>query len=718
MNKFFNICYKVVMWILVILFFIITVVSAFYGIDQKLSPIVVILGTILVFFLFKWIYKKIDKISDKKIKLIAIILSILFFIGLLLIGLFLPISSVTDLSHIIEYVNRMIREGSLTITGPYFSKYTNQIPLLIFVYGFTKIGSLFGCTNVLLMGTIFNALFMSLTAFFIYLIGKEIKNEKAGLLALIFMVMNPIFYLYTSYFYTDTLCMPFAVIGLYLLIKSIKTNNTRNKIILGILSGLTFLIGLKVRIVVIFLLIAAFAYILINKKVIKKITIYISVFLGLVIGVLGFKVVESNFEIKLDENAAFPITHWLMMGLNEEYTGGYNSKDHDLTFNEPTYEDKKEANIKEIKTRLSELGPIGLIKLEEMKIARTWSSGNYGVYAKLNNTSDGSGIYEYLGGYGNTNIFLKYSLQILKTYISFMIFLGALQIARKKEVEYNYDSIVYIGLFGAILFYILWEAAQRYSLSFLPWMMIPLGLIYSGLDENMNAKQESKMKRWYKNNKEKLAKIGSITFMLITLVLLTINFPKYTLEKDTYDDVRILSYRGFTEIEIEDDIISQTFETKDSFNQIKIRFNNKDESEESIYVFRLLNEDANELLVEEEFNSKNIKDGSNHPFNFATVSPKKSTRYRIEIEKVEGSSVLTIGTYNESSYYKAYESGSVYINDKEVSDTFIFRVDETRERTHMSIISYLILAILILGTEWVVLSEYILSKDKVKDLRK
>lgn len=153
----------------------------------------------------------------------------------------MPISSVTDLSHIIEYVNRMISEGSLTITGSYFSKYTNQIPLLIFVYGFTKIGSIFGCTNVLLMGTIFNAIFMSITAYFIYLIGKELKGPKTGLLALIFMVINPIFYLYTSYFYTDTLCMPFAVIGLYLIIKSIKVNNTRNKIILGILSGLTFL---------------------------------------------------------------------------------------------------------------------------------------------------------------------------------------------------------------------------------------------------------------------------------------------------------------------------------------------------------------------------------------------------------------------------------------------------------------------------------------------
>ena len=107
-----------------------------------------------------------------------------------------------------------------------------------------------------------------------------------------------------------------------------------------------------------------------------------------------------------------------------------------------------------------------------------------------------------------------------------MIFLGAFQIARKKGVELSDDSIIYIGLFGAILFYILWEAAQRYSLSFLPWMIIPLGLIYRGLNEKGDTKQESKMKSWYQNNKEKIAKIGSITIMLITLVLLNLTFDR------------------------------------------------------------------------------------------------------------------------------------------------------------------------------------------------
>lgn len=714
MTKFFNTSYKIVMCLLVILFFYITIVSAFYGINDNVSPLIVILGTVVLFFLFKLIHKKLDQLSDKKIKIIAIILSVLFFIGLLLVGIFLPISSVTDLSHIIEYVNRMLSENSLTITGPYFSKYTNQIPLLIFVYGFTKIGSIFACSNVLLMGTIFNALFMAITGFFIYLIGKELNKPQTGLLALIFMIINPIFYLYSSYFYTDTLCMPFAVIALYLLIKCLKTSNTSHKIILGILSGIVFLIGLKVRIVVVILLIASLLYIIINPKILHKPKIYLALFLGLIIGFLGFKMVENSFDIDLDENASFPITHWIMMGLNEEYTGGYNSHDHDLTYNEKTTEDKVEANIEVIKERIKELGPLGLIKLEGFKIARTFSSGNYGVYAKLNNTADGTGLYEYLGGYGNTNIFLKYSLQILKTYISFMILLGVYEIFRKKEIEYNYDSIIYIGLFGAILFYIIWEAAQRYSLSFLPWMIIPLGLIYDRFTKSsyhqQNPKLLQKLKNW------NLPKIGSITLMVITLVLLTINFPKYTLIKQEFEDVRILSYRGFSEIEIGEDLISQTFTTKDDFNQIRIRMYNKDEEASSRYLLQLYDENTQELISETEFVSQDISDNSNPIFEFPKVNPDQNTRYRIQISKLEGPSVLCIGTYNESAYYKAYNNGSVYINDQETSDTFIFRVDEKVNRTYMSISTYFILSFIILGLEWLSLKEYIPRKNTTKDL--
>lgn len=709
MNKFFSISYKVIIAILIVLFSYITLVSAFYGLDQNLSPIIVIIGTIITFFLFKFLYKQIKKLSSKKIKIIAIIISILFFIGLLLIGLLLPISSVTDLSHIIEYVNRMFSLDTLTITGSYFSKYTNQIPLLIFTYFFTKIGSIFGCTNVVLMGTIFNALFMAIMAFFIYLTGKELKDEKTGLLALIFTVINPIFYLYSSYFYTDTLCMPFAIIGLYIAIKCIKADNIKKKILFGILSGLIFFIGLKIRIVVVILLIAILALILINKEIKHKLKIYLALLIGLAVGLLGFKAIYSYFDINLNSHEAFPITHWLMMGLNEEHTGGYNGNDHDLTFNEETYEEKKEANIEEIKNRLKELGPIGLVKLEGAKIARTWSSGNYGVYAKLNNTSDGTGIYKYLGGYGNTNIFLKYSLQILKTYISCMILLGLITRFRKKDTTYHYEDIIYIALFGAILFYILWEAAQRYSLSFLPWMIIPLGLIYeriSKTEEDLSKKEKYKQ----------VMKISSITLMLITTLLLTIDFYKYTLEEKTYEDIRILSYRGFSKIEIGENTISQTFTTDNTFNQISINFENKNQEEKSTYLFRLYNTQTNELLAQKEFVSSDVK--KNYKFKFNDITTSNETTYKIEITKLEGESLLSISTYDEGTYYKAYNNGSILINDKETTGSFVFEVAEAKKRTYMSIVSYSILSLGLLTIEYICLKDYLTSKKETKDLRK
>ena len=49
MNKFFSISYKVIIAILIVLFSYITLVSAFYGLDQNLSPIIVILGTCLLY---------------------------------------------------------------------------------------------------------------------------------------------------------------------------------------------------------------------------------------------------------------------------------------------------------------------------------------------------------------------------------------------------------------------------------------------------------------------------------------------------------------------------------------------------------------------------------------------------------------------------------------------------------------------------------------------
>ena len=150
--------------------------------------------------------------------------------------------------------------------------------------------------------------------------------------------------------------------------------------------------------------------------------------------------------------------------------------------------------------------------------------------------------------------------------------------------------------------------------------------------------------------------------------------------------------------------------------EISINFENTNKEEKSTYLFRLYDSKTGEILAQKEFASSNVN--GNYKFKFDDINPTAETTYEIEITKLEGESVLKIGTYDEGVYYKSYNNGSILINDEEMTGSFIFRVDETHQRTYMSILSYSILSFGILAIEYVCLKDYIINKKATKDLRK
>ncbi len=214
-----NIFYKTILSILFVIVAYITYRSIFdiFAPLQEMKPIVIILGTAVMLFLFIKLKKLINKLNKKQINIIAIILSILFFISLSIFGNLLTCIPSYDLSNIIKEVNMMMQNGGHFVTESYFARYTNQAPSTILIFLIYKLASLFNITPKV-FAIIINSLFIAVAAYFTYLTVKKLKNEKAGLLTLIFLVVNPILYLYSSYFYTDTLCMPFLIIAIYIYI--------------------------------------------------------------------------------------------------------------------------------------------------------------------------------------------------------------------------------------------------------------------------------------------------------------------------------------------------------------------------------------------------------------------------------------------------------------------------------------------------------------------
>ena len=90
------------------------------------------------------------------------------------------------------------------------------------------------------------------------------------------------------------------------------------------------------------------------------------------------------------------------------------------------------------------------------------------------------------------------------------------------------NQIILISIFGAFLFYILWEVKPRYSLTFLPWFILLIPKEIS-IIENLELKRI----------RIPWQKIISILTIALSLCLIILNFNKYTINEKVYYDRKV-----------------------------------------------------------------------------------------------------------------------------------------------------------------------------------
>lgn len=699
MKKFRNIFYKVMMIVLLIMSSIATIgaLGNFYQTtSDRLSPVVIILGVVVLILFFISIISWIRKISDKHVNIIAIILCGLFFIALSIFGSRFMVIPSYDLSHVQRELMLMMENGRVISNITYFAKYTNQIPLTILLYYIYRLGTIIHVSNLKLFAVIINSLFIAITSLFTYLSVKKLKDSKVALGALLFFVINPIFYMYASYFYTDTLCMPFASIAIYLFIIS-KDKQKISNILCLLASGFLLAVGFKIRVVVAILLIGVILTLWINREKVKIIvTTSACLVMGFLIGVISYNLVVSGFTVPKDETLEFPIYHWVMMGLNDERAGRYNEIDHAYTKSQPSKEAKTAADIKLIKQRIKDLGLFGHLSLFVRKININWSNGAYRYYDKMANVDEFNFGYEYIGG--NNVKFTLYAMQICKGLILVVFtYLVFLELKDKKNKDTRF---LVISLFGAFLFYALWEVQARYSLSFLPWIMILFPFGISSIEENITRKLFSNVK---------LKKIIPWVIVIFTVVLLGFNFSRYTIKKDYYYDTRVnqVKTRSSVVTNLSDKIVEQTFKTDGNFNNIALKFIKGNNKSITNYQFALY--DGNrELLYKEDFTSNDVENNKFKNFTFDTIKTTKENEYIISITSLDASNDDAIGLESYSyDPYKVYPKGILSINGEDTGASLTFKVQERVKRSYTNNTFYITISIIILLIEGIAIYPYI-----------
>lgn len=674
MKKVINVCYKIILIFMIVCLSISLIGATFFYVNRSnnyLNPIVLIIGSIIYLLLLIKLYKFIIKQSDKNKKIISIVLLILQFLLLFLSSQIISSVPKVDLIHILTEINNLNDTGKI-LNNNYFSVYPNNRFLVILLYTIQRIP----IDSHIVFG-IFSSLCITVMSFFTYKTVSKVFDINKGLLSLFICVLSPIFYLYVSYYYTDILLLPLSAILIYLIVKNEKNINKNSNIKYGILIGIVSILSYKIRAVGIFILVAYIVYLFVTKKLIETVKKLVPIFITLIITFFLINGLDKLFFRHINENKAFPMTHWIMMGVNEEKHGYYNHDDYKLTYSVKDPKDKVKTNIKVINERLNRSGVFGISKLMIEKLVVVWGKGDYSYQKYLDLVKDYNKSYNYL--LEDKNIVINYLLQFSKIVILVLSIFALVKLHKTNKI-----SMIAIAIFGAIIFYLIWEVCPRYGLSFLPWLILLSTYTFDDLDINLNKF------RFYKYLKYIL--------LICTIIIFILGFDKYTkfslkeniVSKSTANKVKYVTLN-------KDTTIIQSLKLNNKFNEIKLKFrNNIDKT--SIYKLELLDE-KNNILYEKKFNDLEIENKKYTTFKLDKIY--KKGRYYIKLTSSSDSHLEAYISYKEK--YDYYPKGKLEINDKKVTGDLMFEVTNKEKRGIYTYFEYITIFVITLIIEYVVL---------------
>ncbi|MGG1630887.1 hypothetical protein [Rossellomorea sp. NRS-1567] len=164
-----------------------------------------------------------------------------------------------------------------------------------------------------------------------------------------------------------------------------------------------------------------------------------------------------------------PVTHWIVMGQNENKFGKYSQDDvvwtKDLLTKYPR-EAVTQIHYQELKNRISEKGFIGNIEYNIEKIGHTWTDGTCYSLNKLRRIPEHPENYTQL-----TTQTLGHIVQGYARVQHLMLLIGLLFSLRLKNKD-SFSTFSMLSIIGFFLFFIMWETRSRYLVSLTPLMII------------------------------------------------------------------------------------------------------------------------------------------------------------------------------------------------------------------------------------------------------
>ncbi len=628
-----------------------------------------------------------------------------------------------DSGFVIGGAASLAESGSVAQQARYYlSVYPNQNTFVCITAVLIRIGDLLGVSvaDRPLLWNVFNTLCMDLSVALSMLILRKMKwsgqpdSSQAASLQLrrnyanvyLMMLLNPFLYLGVSYYYTITLSLPLTMGFILLVMEGGGDKKSRRRFLLRwILAGVLLGIGYELRATAVILAIAAIITGI--KKLVdgngaewkKKLTKLAVIAATSILVMAGLGRVQERY-IGIDTtDTAFPVTHWLMMSLSGE--GFHNAEDEEFTASFATKEEKQAAVKARLIEKIDAMSFADYASLVKTKVQHTFGNGMNGYTTFLSEALRSDGIYEVIFG-GHKDLTVLYH----QGYYLFLLLGILLYGIRWMKQRDNDGFFLLLILLGAILFYVLWEAGEQYSV---PFMMIMSLLGWSGFSTSCPwiTGEKSGKSRMDREKMRKYMATGALVISIPAAALLlvwgVVRYPQFTEIAKTYSYKAAIQVLANEPLAVDDgQVLCQTVKIKRPFNRLVLQWRNPDEKE-STAKYRVELCESGKLIYAADIDAEGTGYNGAGIYDFETVVPNTDA-YEIVIYKTGGQPQhdLQFVVYDMPGY-TPYALGQLSMDRKPLTASLLFSVSEettqayTTGKKYIFCITVIVLGFLFMG---------------------
>lgn len=444
------------------------------------AVLIVIPVLVAVYFFTKKIeFKKSE--TYKHVWIVARVVSAAVMIYLMC-KLAVGIKNTWDWGALIAYAHQYITKGKIR-KPEYFAQYPNNFPWFTIVHAVATISRLiYPKLTMVMLRVITNCLSFVLvqaTISLIYRAAKRYWGERkaffVGVMALLYLPL----YLHAQFFYTDIPTMFLVSFAFYLMVRILKSDSKRNVYILCACLGAVIAVAMLIKITAVIVIVAVILAMALSKVRFKQLfAMTLSMILTISCVYLPADRIckKHNYEIlniseEMAKEKEFPYTHWIMMGLG---CGYYSQEDVDFTASFGSVEEKKQANIEEIKNRVEKYGFNGLVwHLYYKKLGNTFGNsclnGDHYVSRDPLFENFETRIFSKDGDLHKSCLYYSWTVHL--SLLLGVVFSAVAASKKKRTFENKGLLFARLSFFGFGLFMMIWECNSRYLLMFVPIML-------------------------------------------------------------------------------------------------------------------------------------------------------------------------------------------------------------------------------------------------------